>query len=394
MVSAMYELPPAAGSEPRSARLARAARRGAAWLPTPCRLECWVRRRPRAAGLGLLVLLLLGAATFRHTAAAWQGHVARYQGHAVDFGHYVNGDLRRWAPLPKDFAAWFTPVAATYRGGDGAADTVGEFLDRLDWMPYVTRVGFDRATLSAQQAARAAARHTHPTLELRDCYVEAGGLEPLLSKPNLVRVSLRRCRLPDGELAALANAAGLEELDLTGGRGVGGALAALAGQPSLLRVLAEGADLNDASLDALIRCPAAVELNLARTDVTDAGLARLSDGGGALMRLSLAHTRVSDRGVAAMGLHPKLRALDLAGTAVTDAGLSALVQLCPNLNALSLRGTDVTDAGLVALADLPRLDALDLSDTAVTAAGLASLDCGGCGGDAMATLPPPECPAG
>ncbi|NNJ25094.1 leucine-rich repeat domain-containing protein [Alienimonas chondri] len=367
----MYDLPPADRSESLLTRYGRPVRWAASRIPTPGRVERWARRHPRVATFGLGLSLTLGAATYPHASAAWNGHVVRYQGHPVQFGQYLDRDLRRIAPLPTDSLFWLTPVAATYQRDAPHSGTVNEFLDRLDGMPHVARVAFNRATLSAEQSARAAARHRHATLDLRHCSIAWGGLRPFTSKTNLHRVRLTHCLLPPEELAPLADAAGLISLDLSGSVGVSGGLAALAGHPALSETRAAGSDLNDASFAALVHCPSIASLQLDRTNVTDEGLAMMDGAATGLISLSLAHTNVSDWGVASMGSHPQLSALDLSGTNVTDAGLWSLVQNCPNLDALTLSGTAVSDEGLAALVHLPKLSALDLSETNVTDAGLA-----------------------
>ncbi len=68
----------------------------------------------------------------------------------------------------------------------------------------------------------------------------------------------------------------------------------------------------------------------------------------------------------------KLWHLNLSGTNITDAGLAHLSEL-KNLRQLDLSGTNITDAGLAHLSGLKMLFRLNLSGTNITDAGLAHL---------------------
>ena len=333
----------AADDRPQT-RLARLTR----WVPTPRRAWRAARRRPlvagllTAAGLGLYLLI------YPHARAAAVGHRLRYDGHGVTFGHYLDEDLRAWAPLPADSFLWTTPVGVAYRGGEWSRGSVSGWLDRVETLPHVTCVEFDGAELSAEQARRAAAMHEDPVVDLSRLWLEPGALRAFARLPNVGTFFLDDANVPPGELAPLAGAARLTGVAVPNCYGVRGELVPLAGHATLEWVLAEGSDFGDADFIAVGECPSLDRLYLDRTDVGDAGLA-------------------------AFGPHPGLRWLHLGSARVTDAGLLRLAERCPNLEALTLSGTAVTDAGLPALARLPKLTSLALSDTAVTAAAVEAL---------------------
>jgi hypothetical protein len=87
-------------------------------------------------------------------------------------------------------------------------------------------------------------------------------------------------------------------------------------------------------------------LTLAGTDVTAAGLRRLSDHG-RLELLDLEHTRVTDSGLAHLGEMREMRDLSVENTRIGDEGLSHLRRLV-KLNRLSVNRTSVTAAGVEA----------------------------------------------
>jgi YHS domain-containing protein len=104
-----------------------------------------------------------------------------------------------------------------------------------------------------------------------------------------------------------------------------------------------GQDLKDAQLTSLSGLrKTAVWLNLARTDITDEGLAHLSDLT-RLERINLSQTKITDQGLRSLKAITELRVLNLFGTAVTDAGLDSLSSH-PHLERLYLWGTKVTPA--------------------------------------------------
>ena len=88
-------------------------------------------------------------------------------------------------------------------------------------------------------------------------------------------------------------------------------------------------------------------VNLSRTEITDAGLARLCDMD-QLVQLRVASPRVTDAGLAHVARLGNLRFLHLLDMPISDAGLENLYAL-ENLESLYLDRTEVTDAGLTRL---------------------------------------------
>ena len=93
--------------------------------------------------------------------------------------------------------------------------------------------------------------------------------------------------------------------------------------------------------------PTLVWLNLARTNVTDAGLARIANLP-ELRRLSLANTGIGDAGIAALGAPQKLESLNVYGTKATDVGMAGLAGW-PSLAKVFAFSTAVTEKGCAAL---------------------------------------------
>ncbi len=119
-------------------------------------------------------------------------------------------------------------------------------------------------------------------------------------------------------------------------------------------------DAQLAELAAL--APQVTWLSLTATQVTDAGLSRLS-AFTHLTRLHLDRTHVTDAGLAALSRLTRLEYLNLYDTGVTDAGLAHLQNLA-NLRDLYLWRTGVTGAGAERLrAASPKLHVVLGADT-------------------------------
>ena len=139
-------------------------------------------------------------------------------------------------------------------------------------------------------------------------------------------------------------------------------------------VMLFGSTISDADLAELAESEALAgikELNLGKTQISDDGLASLSNFS-ELEVLWLQFTAISDAGLAHVAETRQLRSLDLRDVPVTDKGMAHLAQL-PNLDRVDLSGTKITDAGLVHLSELKSLRSLRLGETAVTDAGVRRL---------------------
>lgn len=106
----------------------------------------------------------------------------------------------------------------------------------------------------------------------------------------------------------------------------------------------------------------------ANTQITDAGLAQLSELG-QLRQLHLQNSKVSDAGLRHLRGLANLEFLYLSDTQVTDAGLERLKPLT-RLKQLFLSRTDVTDVGLAHLRNRPGFEHLELKETRITDAGM------------------------
>lgn len=112
-------------------------------------------------------------------------------------------------------------------------------------------------------------------------------------------------------------------------------------------------------------------LNVAK-DFGDAGLDLLAPIAESLVSVDLARTQVTDAGLAKVAAFKNLKELRLDNTGITDAGLDHLKGLS-NLEYLNVYGSKITDAGLQKLAGLANLKALYVWQTGVTKAGVAQL---------------------
>ena len=112
-------------------------------------------------------------------------------------------------------------------------------------------------------------------------------------------------------------------------------------------------------------------LNVAK-EFGDAGLDMLMPIADSLVSVDLARTQVTDAGVAKIAKFTKLKELRLDNTGIGDAALEHLKGLA-QLEYLNVYGSKVTDAGLQKLAGLANLKALYVWQTGVTKAGVAQL---------------------
>ncbi len=112
-------------------------------------------------------------------------------------------------------------------------------------------------------------------------------------------------------------------------------------------------------------------LNVAK-EFGDAGLDALLPVADSIVSLDLARTQVTDAGLAKVAKMSALKELRLDNTGIGDAGLVHLTGL-KNLEYLNVYGSKVTDGGIQKLAGLSNLKALYVWQTGVTKAGVAQL---------------------
>lgn len=112
-------------------------------------------------------------------------------------------------------------------------------------------------------------------------------------------------------------------------------------------------------------------LNVAK-EWGDAGLDALLPISEQIVSLDLARSQVTDAGLAKLAGMKQLKELRLDNTGISDAGLEHLKGLA-SLEYLNVYGSKVTDAGIQKLAGLSNLKALYVWQTGVTKAGVAQL---------------------
>ncbi|MFO7904776.1 MAG: leucine-rich repeat domain-containing protein [Planctomycetota bacterium] len=130
-------------------------------------------------------------------------------------------------------------------------------------------------------------------------------------------------------------------------------------------------EVTDAGLGRLSPLEELRWLDLSFTGVSDAGLAPFAESR-ELEQLNLEKTRITDAALDMVARFRNLKELDLSRTAVTDEGVRKLSGLS-RLKVLWLTGTRITDEGLSALTSLRNLERLDVQSSRVTSAALDQL---------------------
>lgn len=167
--------------------------------------------------------------------------------------------------------------------------------------------------------------------------------------------------------AALAAAAILTFAEVTAAEAGKGPSPAMA--EAVKKVEAAGASLLPLAADSpTYRFTA---LNVAK-EFADAGLDVLLPVADQIISLDLARTQVTDAGLAKVAKMTQLKELRLDNTGISDAGLDHLKGLS-SLEYLNVYGSKVTDAGIQKLAGLSNLKSLYVWQTGVTKAGVAQL---------------------
>ncbi|MFO1094970.1 MAG: hypothetical protein U0992_16935 [Planctomycetaceae bacterium] len=131
-------------------------------------------------------------------------------------------------------------------------------------------------------------------------------------------------------------------------------------------------DNKDADLAGLAKMRHLVGVAISNTQITDAGLAHLSDCDDLRTVSLVSCPHLSDAGLQHLLSLRGLTQLDLIATPITDNGLQTVAELT-QVQSLNLDSTRITDAGLARLAGLQSLTQLGLRDTAISDAGLAHL---------------------
>ncbi len=171
---------------------------------------------------------------------------------------------------------------------------------------------------------------------------------------SLKDLSIMSSRMTDAGLASIAKLRSLEVMHLEGNDQMSNdGLKALT-QLLALRHLRLMGPFTDRAMMHLAAMPALRVLWLDTTNVTDAGLQRLSQSK-SIERLCLHWLdKITDRGVAHLSNMPQLKGLDVQHASLGDASLKLLATM-PNLDYLHLPNEGPTDAGVAHLAQLTGL---------------------------------------
>ncbi|MBI3838380.1 MAG: hypothetical protein HY288_10670 [Planctomycetia bacterium] len=114
------------------------------------------------------------------------------------------------------------------------------------------------------------------------------------------------------------------------------------------------------------------QIRLDRTLVVDRDLKSLSGLESELLRINFSHTEITDAGLARLSQMKEIEQLRLASPRITDAGLACLREL-PHLRFLHLIDIPITDSGLEHLHSLKSLESLYLDGTRITDDGIQRL---------------------
>ena len=149
----------------------------------------------------------------------------------------------------------------------------------------------------------------------------------------------------DAGVKHVAQLPNLEGLDLTRTEITDEGLAYLSQCENLVMLdLGFCAKITDEGLRNLTGLPNLLYLDLGYTQITDEGVRNLI-GSKCLLRLKLNGTRITNEGLRHLHRIPSLISLDLAHASVTDAGMKHFEKM-PALSFLEVNGTDVTDKGV------------------------------------------------
>lgn len=110
-----------------------------------------------------------------------------------------------------------------------------------------------------------------------------------------------------------------------------------------------------------------------RSQFQDTDIDILSGGIGSLTELNLGATQVTDAGMKKLSTFSEIEVLKLSETTITDKGLAELANL-KKLRVLNLYGTQVTDQGIKALLGHPTLKKVFLWQTKITPDGAEELE--------------------
>jgi len=171
---------------------------------------------------------------------------------------------------------------------------------------------------------------------------------------SLKVLNISPSRMTDAGLTSIAKLRSLEVMHLEGNDKMSNdSLKALTQLPALRHLRLIG-PFTDSAMTHLAAMPALRVLWLDTTNVTDAGLQRLSQSK-SIERLCLHWLdKITDRGVAHLRNMPQLKGLNVMHASLRDASLKLLATM-PNIDYLHLPNEGLTDAGVAHLSKLTGL---------------------------------------
>ena len=226
-------------------------------------------------------------------------------------------------------------------------------------MPAVVRLtGLQVLILSSARITPKGAAMLTQLPRLERLYTPQGMSDAVMAEianvQSLKVLDMASSRMTDAGLASIAKLRSLEVMHLEGNDAMSNdGLKALTQLPALRHLRLTG-PFTDRAMMHLAAAPALRVLWLDTTNVTDAGLQRLSQSK-SIERLCLHWLdKITDRGVAHLKNMPQLRGLDVQHARLSDASLELLATM-PNLDYLHLSNEGPTDAGVAHLSKLTGL---------------------------------------
>lgn len=210
------------------------------------------------------------------------------------------------------------------------------------------------------------------TLELGYSGVKDSHMSRLTSLPSLEELCLDSCPVGDWTISHLADnnvVPNLKSLDLADTDLTDAGMPKLSMFVNLTRLSLFYCNITNAGLRHIAKLKSLEVLNLDSREISDEGLRHLQQLGN-LKSLDIFSGRITDAGCSHLSEISSLECLELCGGGVGDVGCTALARL-ENLSCLNLSQNErITNRGAAALAALTNLKILNLSNTRVNSAAL------------------------
>jgi internalin A len=210
-------------------------------------------------------------------------------------------------------------------------------------------------------------------VNLKRCNLTSVGYESLAKIKTLKRIRAPQTHFNGACLAALKDCTWLEVLDLQDCNEVPKEeWKILENFKNLKNLRLWGPTVDDSTMEFIIGAKSLKSLSLESTEVTGAGLGKVTSLAG-IQTISLTNAKnIFDQDLEPLGKFPELTSLELRNCGLNGKGLAHLAGL-KKLKLLDLSETFVKDAGLKNIAGLTSLEDLNLWHTLITDAGLESI---------------------